>query len=161
MIRKKLISKTLNTTTIHPQTYSSKKCTCMPFLEKISLKIARVLKSVGLKLSFYTTNSSKSIFSHPKDLIPQEEKKNVQFTSAVLNLWYMYHQWYASSLQVVRGAIGKTVKSVYTVHTFHRSLYRNQEAKSNAYIFAHLNKMNLELQGSMSICSNYSQKSWL
>ena len=79
LIRKKLVSRTLDATTTHPRDTNRKKekWIRLPFLGKLSSRISRLLKLVHLRPAFYSVNTLKNHFCQLKDSIPPDEKCGV------------------------------------------------------------------------------------
>lgn len=79
IIRKKLVSRTLDATTTHLRDTSRKKDTWirLPYLGKLSSLLTRLLRLTHLRPAFYNVDTLKNHFGQLKDRIPLDDKCGV------------------------------------------------------------------------------------
>lgn len=120
LVRKKLVSKALDATTLHHRdTYRSKKDKWirLPYLGKLSTSISRLLKPLHLRPAFYNVNTLKNHFSRLKDKVPPDEKCGV-YRLQCDNCPFTYI-----------GQTGRPLKSRLKEHTY--AVTSSQPNKSN------------------------------
>lgn len=81
LVRKKLISRALDTTTSLPRDKKKKKKNekwiRLPHLGSLTFKITRLLRTFNFRPAFYSVNTTRNIFSRLKDPVPTENKSGV------------------------------------------------------------------------------------
>ena len=77
IIRKKLISRSFDLSTTLARTLSSKKWVRLPFVGKFSFLLSYFPESRDLSPAFYSINISRNLFTHLKDVMPENEKSEV------------------------------------------------------------------------------------